>query len=866
MLTGALLAIGAAGSATATTVVLLDDADLVSRADAVVVGRVLSVDPEASTERPTTRYQIAVDDVVLGEIGSSAIALDVGVGRVPGGPELQLYGAPEFRVDGEALLFLREAGEGTYRVVEFLQGAFHVLEADGRRFAVRDLDDVHVLGLHERTPDADPVRDLDAFVDWVRHHRAGVEAPRNYVVESPPPVLTPRFDFITSGGFRTRWRTFDSGGSVRFRALDTGQPGAPGGGFNDFAVALAAWTADPDTPVSYLYNGTIGGSPGGLTSSDGQNTILFDDPNGNANFDAPFTCSGGGTLAIGGPWVSTGPTHAQPFNGVPHREILEADVVTNKGISCWIVSSGRARELFAHELGHTLGLGHTSVNQAIMRATAHGDGRGAALHPDDLAGLCAIYCLDAPGGTPSAPTNLLANIESASRVRLFWTDNSSNETGFEVERSSGGGFTRITTTGAGAISYLDQSVAPESGYTYRVRAVNGGNASGYTNTVSVTTPAASGLVAPSGLTAVAVSSSRIDLAWNDNATTETGYEIQRELGTASVGTPRTFATVATVPAGSTDATMEDLQSATSYNFRVRAIGAGGATSGFSNEATAATFGDTTPCVPDATTACLNGGRFRVRVNWRDFDSVTGSAEVVDDTPASDSGLFWFFDPDNWEMLVKVLDACGVNDRFWVFSAATTTIEYTLTVTDTMTGAVRTYTNPLGTAAPALGDTEAFATCSARSSDEGDSLDEAGGADRGLAPLVASLESLEGGGSLVPRTCSGGPENLCLTANRFRAVVDWRDFDDNTGQGQVVPFGSADSGLFWFFEANNWEMLVKVLDACVLNDHYWVFSAATTTIEYTLRVTDTETGLVRSYTNPLGNAASALAEVEAFPCD
>ena len=115
------------------------------------------------------------------------------------------------------------------------------------------------------------------------------------------------------------------------------------------------------------------------------------------------------------------------------------------------------------------------------------------------------------------------------------------------------------------------------------------------------------------------------------------------------------------------------------------------------------------CVPDERTMCLNGGRFKVQVDFEDFDGVSGSGRVVPNG-SDDSGLFWFFGADNWEMLVKVLDGCGVNDHYWVFAAATTNVEYTLTVTDTEEDAVRAYTNPLGTSPPALTDTTAFATC------------------------------------------------------------------------------------------------------------------------------------------------------------
>ena len=106
---------------------------------------------------------------------------------------------------------------------------------------------------------------------------------------------------------------------------------------------------------------------------------------------------------------------------------------------------------------------------------------------------------------------------------------------------------------------------------------------------------------------------------------------------------------------------------------------------------------------------LHDGRFSVEIEWMDSGGNTGVAKPVPD-PASDSTLFTFFDSDNWEILVKVLDGCAVNDRFWVFGAAATDIEYTITVTDTNRGEVWTYTNPLGTASAAINDTNAFATC------------------------------------------------------------------------------------------------------------------------------------------------------------
>ena len=115
-----------------------------------------------------------------------------------------------------------------------------------------------------------------------------------------------------------------------------------------------------------------------------------------------------------------------------------------------------------------------------------------------------------------------------------------------------------------------------------------------------------------------------------------------------------------------------------------------------------------PCVANNTTLCLADGRFAVTVNWRDFQNQSGAARAALDTP--DSGLFYFFDRNNWEVMVKVLDGCGLNQRFWVFAAATTNLEYTLRVEDTETGQFKTWRNPLGSPAPAVTDSGAFNTC------------------------------------------------------------------------------------------------------------------------------------------------------------
>ena len=103
--------------------------------------------------------------------------------------------------------------------------------------------------------------------------------------------------------------------------------------------------------------------------------------------------------------------------------------------------------------------------------------------------------------------------------------------------------------------------------------------------------------------------------------------------------------------------------------------------------------------------------------------------------------------------------------------------------------------------------------------------------------------------------------MCLGGARFRVDVEWRRDDGRRGAGQAVSWTS-DTGYFWFFRESNVELVVKVLDGRSINDHYWVFSGALSNVAYTITVTDTETGIVKTYENPRGVLAS-FADTSAF---
>jgi C1A family cysteine protease/transcriptional regulator CtsR len=292
------------------------------------------------------------------------------------------------------------------------------------------------------------------------------------------------------------------------------------------------------------------------------------------------------------------------------------------------------------------------------------------------------YFKTAVGPPPNVPSNLVATPVSSSQINLTWQDNSSDETGFKIERKTGtGSYSQITTVGAGVTNYSNTLLSASTTYYYRVRAYSAAGNSAYSNEASTATPppppsaptlkspaigstvatltprlewnASSGAVsygvqvstsssfttllvnetgitslyydvapwilkwnttyywrvnarnsygstsswstsryfktavgpppnAPSDLTATPVSSSQINLTWQDNSSDESGFKIERRTGTGS------YSQIATVGANVTSYTNSRLSANTTYYYRVRAYNAAG-NSNYSNEASVTTL-------------------------------------------------------------------------------------------------------------------------------------------------------------------------------------------------------------------------------------------------------------------------------------
>jgi CSLREA domain-containing protein len=116
---------------------------------------------------------------------------------------------------------------------------------------------------------------------------------------------------------------------------------------------------------------------------------------------------------------------------------------------------------------------------------------------------------------------------------------------------------------------------------------------------------------------------------------------------------------------------------------------------------------TTACVAGGDILCLAGGRFQVTARWQTANA-DGPAHAELANPIT--GLFSFFDPDNTELTVKVLNTCSTLGRYGFFASGTTSLRVDLTVTDTKTGVTRTYINPRGRVFRSILDNKAFNTC------------------------------------------------------------------------------------------------------------------------------------------------------------
>lgn len=879
-----LTAWGGLQPASATSYVAIADEDLLDRSPVVVVGRVVTVEAAPVDGLPAVDYRVEVESNLKGAFpaGSSLLV------RVPGGVRsdgvgVKIWGAPRLAEGEEALLFLEPRRDGTFALHQLMLGVFHLGTLGAHQVAWRDLDGARELSPAGKAAPADGMRDFAAFRKWIADRvRGRPRAPDYFIPADDLPdsgagdgSLT-KFELITStteppplgcgegGGHPVRWFASRSPWPVTWRYQVEGQPGLEDGGLPEFLDALHAWGDDPNTPVAYLH---FGGTrlTNGFVDRDGVNAVIFGDPND----EIGGSFADGGILAIGGPWFFC---EADRYAGQDFHPIVEADIVFQDGIEEFFDTfpdpSAVGEELFAHELGHTLGLGHSPRRDALMHAQIHADGRGAAHHVDDLAAAFFLYGrpdlpIDTDGSPrpflsrPEAPSGVSASSEGFEQVSLTWTDRSSSESNFRVERRLRGelAFVLAGNAPAGRETFVD-TVTPEAAYTYRVFAQNGAGRSPASEMVFLRLPEDRRPRPPSNLWTAAISRASVRLTWQDRSDDETGFEIEfREAGDwTTIPDP--------VPPDVTTVELEGLRTGTRYDFRVRSTNDFG-DSATSNVSSSMTFPGPSPCFSRDRRLCFEGGRLRVEVEFVPPGRERGIPATV--LPLTDrSGVFWFFDAGNPEVALRLFDDPG-GEFLTLAISGLTSLEFRVTVSDRQTGEVSEYRHAAGGPCdPAAVTALRFPRTKARPAGTSSERRRSAAGPGALDPPAVTLVPRQAPRGAGTTPCRREDGDLCFFDERFAARVELLgEGGPDTSRPALGLAGVRASGFFAFDDAAEPDVVFKMLDGRAVNGRFWVFSSPPLRpASYRLTVTDTFTGQLRSYDYSAGSGCF-LADTTSF---
>jgi hypothetical protein len=406
LVVAALAAAGAtAGRVHATTFVAMSERALARAADAIVVGTVTGLETVGDEAGGIyTLVTIRVESRHKGGVGGEIVL------KQPGGElaerGLVIPGSPVFSRGERNLLFLSAAYDGTARTTALGLGQYRLDAGDGGApVAERALHEPVLRGPRvRRVKLARLLRAIDKAV------RTDTRTPRP-LAAVPAEATAPGLERATVAPFTlmdvpsARWHEADLGVAVAYGVDPAGDPAlGPATSFAAVDAAFAAWSAIDGASIV-----VVRGEPAELAPliCDGRSQIVFGDPFN--EMPKPHACSG--VLALGG-YCTKGRalSESDVVNGVRFRRIAEGNITFNTGFGgCPFWNEANLAEVAAHEVGHTIGIGHASqdddesqpaLKDATMYYRAHFDGRGASLRADDIAAARHLY----PGPADVSPT------------------------------------------------------------------------------------------------------------------------------------------------------------------------------------------------------------------------------------------------------------------------------------------------------------------------------------------------------------------------------------------------------------------------------------------------------------------------------